>query len=158
MEVTVDAGETTVYQGILAELLRYGSHVGPDFSPADLEYRLLRRLLRYIMHLNLIDPEAESFVPEGCRTFHDIIHFAHEKAVEELAHFQERRPGLGTIRTRRLELGVPMDIRVLDVGDGLSEANPEKLGLELVRSEPFRAFLEGLLQPRAWDSSSYNFV
>jgi len=153
MEVTVDAGETTVYQGILAELLRYGSHVGPDFSPADLEYRLLRRLLRYIMHLNLIDPEAESFVPEGCRTFHDIIHFAHEKAVEELAHFQERRPGLGTIRTRRLELGVPMDIRVLDVGDGLSEANPEKLGLELVRSEPFRAFLEGLLQPRAWDSS-----
>ncbi len=118
IEVTVHAGDTTIYHGILDLLLRR-SESELIFSPFDQEYRILRRLLRFIMPLNLIDPEAPNFCAEGCRTFHDIIHFCHEKAVDELAHFQERWSGLGAIRTRRMELGVPMDIRVLDIGEGL---------------------------------------
>ncbi len=148
-EVTVHASETRVYQGVIDILLRKGTGE-LSFSPFDQEYRVLRRLLRFIMPLNLIDPEAANFSPEGCRTFHDIIHFSHEKAVDELAHFQEHRPGLGAIRTRRMQLGVPMDIRVLDIGGALSgepRTNPVPAD---VCSEPFSAFLGGLLQPEAW--------
>ena len=150
-EVTVDASSTTVYQGILELLLRHGARE-MDLSPSDPEYRSLRRLLRFIMPLYLIDPEASNFSPEGCRTFHDIIHFCHEKAVDELIHFQERRPGLGAIRTRRMQLGVPMDIRVLDIGGGMAtNVSAEPLPGE-VRSAPLAVFLEGLLDPKAWST------
>ncbi|MDP3479775.1 MAG: PEP-utilizing enzyme [Desulfoprunum sp.] len=148
-EVTVDASETTIYRGILEMLLRHGARE-MDLTPADPEYRTLRRLLRFIMPLNLIDPEAPNFSPHGCRTFHDIIHFCHEKAVDELAHFQERRPGLGAIRTRRMNLGVPMDIRVLDIGGGMTKSTTIEPGPGEVRSAPLAVFLEGLLDPKAW--------
>lgn len=148
-EVTVDASSTTVYHGILETLLRHGARE-MDLTPADPEYRTLRRLLRFIMPLNLIDPEAPNFSPGGCRTFHDIIHFCHEKAVDELAHFQERRPGLGTIRSRRMNLGVPMDIRVLDIGGGMAKGGAAAPEPGEVRSTPLAVFLEGLLDPKAW--------
>ncbi len=148
-EVTVHAGEARVYQGVIDILLRKGTGE-LSFSPFDQEYRMLRRLLRFIMPLSLIDPDAANFSAEGCRTMHDIIHFCHEKAVDELAHFQERRPGLGAIRTRRMALGVPMDIRVLDIGGGLVAELRNNPVPDDVRSEPFANFLEGLLQPKAW--------
>ena len=149
MEVTVDASETTVYRGILETLLQQGARE-MDLSPSDPEYRTLRRLLRFIRPLNLINPEAPNFSPQGCRTFHDIIHFCHEKAVDELAHFQERRPGLGAIRPRRMDLGVPMDIRVLDIGGGMATEEGREVTPDATRSEPFTVFLEGLLKPQAW--------
>ncbi|MFH0782842.1 MAG: PEP-utilizing enzyme [Pseudomonadota bacterium] len=149
-EVTVDAGEATVYQGIQPNLLRYGAR-GMNFSPTDPEYRVLRQLLRFIMPLHLVNPEAPDFSPQGCRSFHDIIHFCHERAVDELAHFQERRSGLGTIRTRRILLDVPMDIRVLDIGNGMSKmGNNHQPTVQDVTSEPFAVFLAGLQKPEAW--------
>jgi pyruvate, water dikinase len=148
-EVTVDATEITIYRGILEMLLRHGARE-MDLSPSDPEYRILRRLLRFIRPLNLVHPESPNFSPQGCRSFHDIIHFCHEKAVDELAHFQERRPGLGAIRTRRMQLGVPMDIQVLDIGGGLTATNGGELTPDATRSEPFSLFLAGLLNPEAW--------
>jgi pyruvate, water dikinase len=151
-EVTVDAGSNTVYQGILEMLLQHGS-IEMDLSPSDPEYRTLRRLLRFIMPLNLVNPESPNFSPQGCRTFHDIIHFCHEKAVDELAHFQEHRPGLGAIRTRRMNLGIPMDIRVLDIGGGMATPASDEPTAGDARSEPFTVFLGGLLDPQAQAAS-----
>lgn len=148
-EVTVDAGETTVYEGVLHTLLLQGS-AGMELSPTDPEYRMLRRLLRFIMPLHLVDPDAADFSPEGCRSFHDIIHFCHERAVDELAHFQERRPGIGAIRTKRMRLDVPMDIRVLDTGGGMNKDAASEPTSSDICSEPFGIFLGGLLQPEAW--------
>jgi pyruvate,water dikinase len=151
-EITVDAGETTVYDGIVDRLLRYGARE-MDLSPRDREYRMLRRLLRFIMPLNLVNPDLPNFSPQGCRTFHDIIHFCHEKAVDELAHFQDRRRDLGAIRTRLMALGVPMDIRVLDIGGGLTpDASQEPVPTEVL-SEPFGLFLRGLINPQAWTTA-----
>lgn len=149
IEVTVHAGEARVYEGVIDILLRKGTGE-LSFSPYDEEYRILRRLLRFIMLLHLIDPEAANFRPEACRTLHDVIHFSHEKAVEELAHFQERRPGLGAIRTRRMELGMPMDIQVLDIGGGLKSEPKGNPVPGDVCSEPFSVFLSGLLDPASW--------
>jgi pyruvate,water dikinase len=150
IDVTVDGGETRVYEGIVEQLLRFDSS-SLDLTPQHREYRLLRRLLRFIQPLHLVNPETQEFTAENCRTFHDIIHFCHESAVDELAHFQERHPALGTLRTRSLALGLPMDIRVLDVGGGLDAESTSMPGPDQVISVPFRAFLEGLVDPRAWE-------
>ena len=71
-----------------------------------------------------------------------------------MAHFQERRPGLGSLRTRPLLLGLPMDIRVLDIGGGIAPDAPVKPLPNHITSAPFQAFLEGLIDPRAWDTES----
>nr|WP_320009711.1 PEP-utilizing enzyme [uncultured Desulfobulbus sp.] len=153
IEVTVDGGETTVYQGIVEQLLRFDA-TRLDLTPQDREYRLLRRLLRFIQPLNLVNPQTQEFTAESCRTFHDIIHFCHESAVDELAHFQERHPGIGALRTRSMALGLPMDIRVLDVGGGLDPESGPAPGIEQVVSLPFHAFLEGLTDTRAWNTQA----
>ncbi len=151
-EVTVDATEGRIYAGVFDELLRFSAEGG--LIPSDPEYRTLRRLLRFIMPLHLTDPEAPEFSPEGCRTMHDLLHYCHERAVDELAHFQDRRPELGAIRSRRLRLDLPLAVRVLDIGRGLDSAAGGHPGPEDVRSLPFIHFLRGLTQPRAWNAES----
>jgi len=152
-DVTVDAGEGVVYAGVLDNLLRYGA-AGGELYPTDPEYRTLRRLLRFIMPLHLVNPDAPGFTIQGCRTLHDILHFCHDRAVDELAHFQERRPGLGSIRSRRLRLEVPLDLRVLDVGGGVDQDAGDEAVEDDVRSEPFAIFLRGLLRPSAWSTGA----
>jgi len=148
MNVTVDAGETVVYEGILAPLLRYGA-ARADLYPTDPEYRLLRRLLRFIQPLRLVDPEASDFSPHGCRTYHDIIHFCHERAVNELAHLHRRHPGSSGLHTRRLRIDAPIQISVLDIGGGIAADAGAAPGMSDIRSEPLVAFLEGLRRPEA---------
>ncbi|MCL2457811.1 MAG: PEP-utilizing enzyme [Desulfobulbus sp.] len=147
-EVTVNGGETTVYRGIVETMLRFGA-TDMELTPQDREYRMLRRLLRFIQPLHLVDPKTQEFAPENCQSFHDIIHFCHEQAVEELAHFQERWPDLGTMRTRPLELDVPLDIQVLDIGGGVLPEADFRLRPGQIESVPFAAFLTGLTDPRA---------
>ncbi len=147
-EVTVDAGHCCVYKGVLNHLLQQGNSDN-GFSPIDPEYRILRRLLRFISPLKLVNPDDPNFSAENCRSFHDIIHFCHEMAVDELAHFQERRPGLSGIRTTRLHLPAQMDINLLDIGGGLPDGSVQQPGPADVLSEPFAIFLDGLLHPQA---------
>ncbi len=153
-EITIDAAETVVYSGTITSLLRYGASAGADFYPTDPEYRILRRLLRFILPLRMVDPESSDFTPQGCRSFHDILHYCHELAVTELAHLQMHRPGLGGYRTRSLKTGVPMEIRVLDVGDGIAADAGEVTMVADIRSEPFSAFLDGFCRPEAWPDST----
>ena len=147
-EVTVDAGHGYVYRGVLNHLLQQ-SNSENRFSPIDPEYRVLRRLLRFISPLKLVNPDDPHFSAQNCRSFHDIIHFCHEMAVDELAHFQERRPGLSGIRTTKLHLPGQMDINLLDIGGGLPNGSEQQPGPADILSEPFAIFLDGLLHPQA---------
>ena len=66
MEVTVDAEENVIYEGVVRELLRY--HLSSERTDAEFEeFRLLRRLLRRIAPLNLTDPESKTSEPERAR-------------------------------------------------------------------------------------------
>ena len=58
-EVTVDAGDKTVYRGIVEPLLA-SRDCSTELYPNDPEYVTLRRLLRWIMPLDLIDPDSSS--------------------------------------------------------------------------------------------------
>ncbi len=118
-EVTVDAGDKTVYRGIVEPLLASRA-CSTELYPSDPEYVTLRRLLRWIMPLDLIDPDSRHFCVDNCRTYHDIIHFAHERSIEELLKIQDHGAGLKSQYVRKLEIDTPIDLFVLDIGGGVS--------------------------------------
>ncbi|MFH0900638.1 MAG: PEP/pyruvate-binding domain-containing protein [Pseudomonadota bacterium] len=153
-EVTVDADDNVVYAGRLEELLSYQlvAESGLEDAP---EYRLLRRLLRRMTTLTLIDPQAESFRPQRCRTVHDVIRFAHEKAVEELIDLHLSGKGAGGEVARRLDCSLAIGLHVIDIGGGLDAAlvNPSSripITVETIRSAPMRALLAGMMTKGVW--------
>lgn len=149
-DVTVDAGERTVYDGIVESVLTSAS--GSDLIPTDPEYIMLRLLLRLIMPLGMVDPDSSDFVQENCRTYHDVIHFAHERSVEELLHIQERHRGRGFPNPRRLLTGVPMEIDILDIDSDPALGTSTLVAIDELKSEPLLAFLSGLTIKEMWDT------
>ncbi len=159
--VTLDAGGTVLYRGAVEGLL-HTTDADEDLHPAAPEYRTLRRLLRLVAPLDLVDPDASDFSPAGCRTYHDILHFCHEMSVEALINLRDTRPELAAPRVHRVRLDLPLDLRLLDVGDGVAvppgmtdnagamHGGDAWLDLSAVRSAPLLAFLDGLRAEGAW--------
>ena len=83
MEITLDTHHRVIYSGQVKELLRYELLQSTVFEESP-EFRLLRRLLKRIAPLHLIDPQSPDFTPAGCTSVHDMIRFIHEKAIQEL--------------------------------------------------------------------------
>jgi len=149
--ITLDAEDNVVYAGTVKELLYY--RFAEEAFEETYEYRLLRRLLKKIAPLNLVDPLARNFVPQACKTFHDITRFIHEKAVEELIDLNYHRQRDPDAPGRKLQSDVPLDLIVIDIGGGLTEeAGPENVRPEQISSIPMRAFLSGLNMPGFWSS------
>lgn len=158
--VTLDAEQKTVYGGEVGELRLHecmGEHIEETF-----EYRLLRRMLKLIEPLNLIDPDAGNFTPQGCRTLHDITRFVHEKAVDILANIPNATAAGEACPGGRLVLPVPMDLVVLDIGGGLTpECAGGLQGLKMrqailpeqVKSAVLHAFIEGVTLEGVWQST-----
>ncbi|RUM87256.1 MAG: hypothetical protein DSZ23_06100 [Thermodesulfatator sp.] len=151
MIVTVDAEDQKIYKGKVKELLAYrNSRAMNVFESRD--FRLLRRFLNAVAPLNLVDPLIEDFKMENCETYHDILRFIHEKAVQELIALgkDEKRLLKGNI-TRRLELSIPAGILCVDLGGGISEDAPQDhCELKHITSIPFRALLKGMTAPGVW--------
>ncbi|MBW2130357.1 MAG: pyruvate, water dikinase [Deltaproteobacteria bacterium] len=150
-EVTIDAEDNVVYEGMIKELIYY-EFTGENFEET-YEYRLLRRILKKISPLNLLDPFARNFVPEACKTYHDITRFIHEKAVEELINLNYHLHSDPEVPAKKLKSEIPLDLIVIDVGGGYDCPEISKeLVFENVTSEPMRWFLEGLNTPGVWSS------
>jgi pyruvate,water dikinase len=147
MEITIDAEQNVIYQGAVKELCYF--QFSQDAFEESREYRLLRRVLRRIASLNLVDPQDKDFSPRGCRTLHDITRFAHEKAVEELINIEYHHdPGSAA---KKLKLDIPLGLTIIDIGGGLTA--PEgaaQVTLDKVSSLPSRALLEGMSEPGLW--------
>jgi pyruvate,water dikinase len=144
--VTVDAEQGQVHGGVVEVLLRQAALDRASLAGTP-EFQILRRLLRHIRPLNLVDPDSDGFRPEGCRTCHDVLHYAHEKAVELLLGMDpELCRGLG--EPHRLAGGGALELRVVDLGGALATpAIGREVALEHVESPPLRAFAEGMRLP-----------
>jgi hypothetical protein len=103
------------------------------------------------MPLDLIDPDSSAFSVDNCRTYHDIIHFSHERSIEELLKIQEHSPGLKSQYVRKLEIDTPISLFVLDIGGGVSPGAGPSVRMDDVISKPFLAFLHGLSLKEVWD-------
>jgi len=152
-EVTVDAEENVVYRGRVEELLHYQLMKSASFEDAP-EFRALRRMLRRIAPLHLHDPQDRAFAPETCRTYHDVIRFAHEKAVASLTRMEWVRPSADVDYVRRLVLPIPLDLILVDLGGGLKAASGEgRVGLEAVECRPLVPLLEVLCGEGGWETA-----
>ncbi len=122
-----------------------------------------QKLRELVVPLNSTNANGPSFSIQECKSIHDIVRYTHEMAV--LAMFNsgdsimEEAGGL----LRPLEIGVPFDFLVIDVGGGIRR-DPDiswprrltvhkPLGKDDILSIPLQAFCEGLLTPDlSWHS------
>lgn len=145
-EVTVDAENGRIYAGCVAELL--GERVAGVGAAAPHCLTRLEPVMELVSSLSLLDPRARDFRPESCRSLHDIIRYAHEKAMQEMFVLS----GQGFFRrggAQQLKSKLPFELFVLDIGGGLHPAAAEKrkVSPEEVRCLPLRALWQGLSHP-----------
>ncbi|MGD8254302.1 MAG: PEP/pyruvate-binding domain-containing protein [Syntrophobacterales bacterium] len=156
--VTLYADAKVVYEGVVQQLLE--SACAARSLIVDSPFmKTMQDVLAYVSPLNLVDPMAESFVPEGCKTLHDILRFAHEKSVYEMFSHGARRRG-GRKGVKKLISEIPITVHLLDVGEGLRPESGAKraVAIEEVVSAPFRALWEGLGHPDLyWDPEVKHF-
>ena len=150
-EITVDARQNVVYAGTVKELCYY--EFSEEAFEETYEYRLLRRVLKKIAPLNLLDPTDQDFVPEACKTFHDITRFVHEKSVEALIGLEYANLRNTGVTSKKLKFDIPLDLVLIDIGGGLEPlANSGVIEPKDVLSIPMNAFLKGLSAPGAWNT------
>ena len=151
-EVTVDAEENVVYEGRVAPLLHHQLLRRSSFEDTP-EFRLLRRTLHRIAPLHLQDPQSADFAAANCTTYHDVIRFAHEEAIQSLAEGHRVQVSARNPYVHKLDLEVPLGLTVVDLGGGLpSHVGKASVQLEEIQSEPLNVLLEGLQSKDVWTS------
>jgi len=139
-EITVDAINCNIYDGLVRELFEFSKKKEEPFKKTQL-FKTFEKVLKLVVPLNLLDPEDEGFKPEFCKTFHDIIRFAHQKAMQEMFKISGELPeGAEAVR---LLADIPLAVYVIDLGGGI-EGTRKKIIPDNIRSIPFKAFLKGL--------------
>ncbi|MCB2217334.1 MAG: hypothetical protein KQH59_14795 [Desulfobulbaceae bacterium] len=124
-QVTVDAGGGCIYPGAVAELAAR-AHAPQQTRQAETAcQQRLDRINELVAPLHLLDPASPSFSPQQCTSMHDLIRYAHEKAMAEM--FSLVGPGgreLSGARTVHSEL--PLTLSLIDLGGGLATAAGKK--------------------------------
>ncbi|BCO08626.1 pyruvate phosphate dikinase PEP/pyruvate binding subunit [Desulfolithobacter dissulfuricans] len=148
MTVTLDADNRVVYPGRISLLLANRKRAGRP-SREDLPwFKKLRAILDFITPLKLVDPASPDFAPRSCRSLHDIIRFVHEKAVQTMFSLGDSLTGSAG-KCFRLQTDLPLDIYLIDVGDGLKPGRlqGDSVTLDQITSQPFLALWEGISHP-----------
>jgi pyruvate,water dikinase len=145
-EVTVDANYNNIYAGIITELLEPRQSKMNDLADSPV-FRTLNAVLKKVVPLNLINPQSETFAPEGCRTIHDIVRFAHEFSMREMFKLTENEIQGGR-EVVDLDSDLPFKVCILDLGGGLKRGWKRKVRPEQITSIPFKAFWQGLTAMR----------
>jgi pyruvate, water dikinase len=152
MEITLDTHHRLIYAGQVKELLRYELLQSTVFEESP-EFRLLRRLLKRIAPLHLIDPQSSEFVPRGCTSVHDMVRFVHEKAVQELMDLPKFLQRFKETKVWTLVSDVPIGLRILDLGDGIApEATGDRVRIDQIGSLPLRALWAGISLQDVWST------
>ncbi len=142
---TLSAATATIYRGIVEKMVK-------DIRPAKRlifespVHQRMMRILDKISPLNLIDPEGSSFSPGGCRTFHDIIRFTHEKMMKEMFGLTEEAE---EVRSVKLTATIPLILRLIDLGGGLKKGltTCDTVTPEDIESIPMKAIWKGFTHP-----------
>jgi pyruvate,water dikinase len=143
--VSLDASQRLVFDGALwpevLERVRRRIRRPPR--------RAANPLRDLVLALNLTNPMASSFRASACRSLHDVVRYAHEKAVAamfDLGGEVERR---GERRLYRLEGALPVELEVLDLGGAIARAGTDGRAVrpEEIASSPFQALWRGMTLP-----------
>jgi pyruvate, water dikinase len=142
-EITVDAINCNIYEGKVSELIEYSLKKKEPFKDTHL-FKTLQKVLKWVVPLNLTDPESAEFLPEYCKTYHDITRFSHELAMREMFSIGEEQDAHGAVAVD-LSAGIPVDVCMLNIEGGLkADIKNKKAVVEDVVSIPFLALLRGM--------------
>ena len=150
--VTVDGSTGTIYAGCVESILTRGRE---GRKAPERVLRQYEKVVPLTVRLNLTDPQAENFTPEGCRSMHDVVRFCHEKSVGEMFSLVDRK-GRGMGSARRLKTHLPLVMYLLDLGDGLFPTADDGKLVEPadIKSRPMWALWYGLSDARvAWPNT-----
>ncbi|GAB7078786.1 PEP/pyruvate-binding domain-containing protein [Megalodesulfovibrio paquesii] len=159
-EITLDADMNVVYDGLVEALCRHELD-REDIFEESWEYRTLKRVLKHISPLTLIDPNADSFRPESCKTLHDVARYVHQRAVDKLISLCETHQEIQEGAPRKLATALPLGLTVIDIEDGLAhraEALPlqgpacSEVHEDELRCRPLKALLEGMTDSGMWET------
>jgi pyruvate,water dikinase len=145
-EITVDAYNCNVYEGKVDELIELAGSREEPFKETQI-FKTLQKVLKWIVPLNLTDPEGDNFRAESCTTIHDITRFCHEIAMNEMFSITAT-PAHEIGETRKLIAGIPLVSYIIDLGGGIDEKAPTTLNPDHLTSGPLKSFFKGLVAMR----------
>ncbi|MDD2903799.1 MAG: PEP/pyruvate-binding domain-containing protein, partial [Syntrophales bacterium] len=145
-EITLAVDSGAVYQGLVAELAENARPPRLHVVNSPMHGRL-RAVLDKLSPLNLTDPQAPDFAPSGCHTLHDVIRFAHERAMQEMFGLGEAVQGEHV--SARLTTAIPLPLHLIDLGGGLTPGltTCDAVTPENFKSLPLKALWRGLSHP-----------
>lgn len=152
-EISMDANQGRIWAGRVFEPEEMENTDNPwSRSPVK---EILGRAMVPISRLHLTDPETEDFTPQGCRSMHDLVRFAHEAAVRGMFDLVGKR-GLSRSGAKRLVSDTPLVLYVLDVDGGIA-SEAEKAGEvepEQIVCRPMRKLWDGFCHPAVqWEKN-----
>jgi len=151
-EITVDATEGVVYEGRLDDVVRMRTRSTRRNVDQDTT-QMLDRIMQKISPLNLLNPADEDFQPSGCRTFHDIIRFAHQSAIKEMFAAAESLVGKQRLGLQ-LVTPIPVDMNIIFIDDTYKKfKNRKKIREKDLTSIPMAAFWSGV-NKEGWPSAN----
>lgn len=143
-EITLDADNCAVYAG-LQETLLDRKPQRPNMMAGSPVFQTLQRVNRYIIPLNLLDPDGLDFTPANCKTLHDITRFCHEKSVQEMFNFG-RDHNFSPRSSKQLKTIVPMQWWIINLEDGfVSDTGDKMIPLDKITSVPMLALWRGIV-------------
>jgi pyruvate,water dikinase len=150
-QITMDAAHRNIYLGSdeLPSLFPKASSTRKNHP----YFQRLQAILDFITPLSVLDPESDDFRPDGCRSFHDIVRFAHEKGVQ--AMFAIGSSGSRRGRRKQLKTDLPFDLYLINV-DETETVSGDMITIDQVISAPFQALWRGLTHPSiTWGDHRY---
>ncbi len=100
-----------------------------------------------VLPLNLTDAYGPTFSILECRSLHDLVRFAHEKAVMALFESGDAVAEEAFALVHRLKDPTGLLFLILDLGGGLAPVRSTEIMLKDVRCEPLAALCRGMATP-----------
>jgi len=104
-------------------------------------------LYNRIVPLNLTDAYGPTFTIAECKTIHDLVRYAHEKAVMAMFEAGDKAVEKSSGVIVHLDSEVPFHFSIIDLGGGLLEGSGKRVEADQVTCRPFRALWQGILTP-----------
>jgi len=147
-EITVDATEGKIYEGRVTELLNAEDTVLKETAVEikhTQSHRLLSRMADLVFPLNLTDPRLGDFSEDTCRTWHDILRFCHETALNEMFLLKEKGRVSAVKNVYRVMTDLPFSLFVFDLfGNTIREDHKKAIKPQSVASLPFQELWKGM--------------
>jgi len=100
-----------------------------------------------IVPLNLTDAYGPTFSIAECRTIHDLVRYAHEKAVLAMFEAGDEAVEQASGVIFHLDSEVPFFVSLIDLGGGLLPGSARRVPSKQVLSRPFTALWQGVTTP-----------